>query len=222
MGQTAAPTLGLTEIAREIRSAPPKRGTPSSSGLAGPNQCGYRRRDLIRGVLDELLSLQHLMAIVAYRIRSRNMLVTNAFLDAIIPILENYKGRDRVEQMIEAIKDSRKLPDDQRTAIHQAMKKPNVSLALRQYSLPLITTQTSDLTICSLDFQRAVLHVRFHLDLCNQLVPYTQTLHEKTFSDLSPENREAVIANLEQSYRQYGDRAELIVEAIKALDNQYG
>jgi hypothetical protein len=110
--------------------------------------------------------------------------------------------------MIEAIKTARNLPEDQRAAIDHAMRKPNVGLGLRQYSLPLITTQISDLPICSLAFQRAVLHVRFHLDLCNQFVPYSQALHDKTYSDLSPENREAVVANLEQGYREYGDRAE--------------
>jgi hypothetical protein len=193
-----------------------------SPGIADRIRRGYRRRDLMRAVLDELLTLQHVMAIVAYRIRARNMAVTNDFLETIIPIVENYKGPDRVERMIEAIKASRKLPQDQRIATHQAIQKPNASLSLRQYSLPLITTQISDLTICSLVFQRAVLHVRFHLDLCNQFVPHSQALHEKTFSDLSPENREAVTANLEQGYREYGDRAELIVEAIKAINNQYG
>jgi hypothetical protein len=193
-----------------------------SPGIAERIRRGYRRRDLMRAVLDELLGLQHVLAIVAYRIRARNMAVTNEFLDAIIPTVENYKGPDRVERMIEAIKTSRTLPEGQRAAIEHAAQKPNVGLALRQYSLPLITTQLSDLIICSLAFQRAVLHVRFHLDLCNQFVPYSQALHDRTFSDLSPEDREAVIANLEQGYREYGQRAELIVKAIRAIDDQYG
>ena len=193
-----------------------------SPGIAERIRRGYRRRDLVRAVLDELLGLQHLMAIVAYRIRARRSEVTNDFLDAIIPVLNNYKGPDRIEGMIEAIKTSRNIPEDERTTIHEAMRKPNVGLSLRQYSLPLITTQISDLTICSLAFQRAVLHVRFHLDLCNQFVPYSQALNDRTFSDLSPENREAVITNLEQGYKEYGDRAERIVEAITAIDDQYG
>jgi hypothetical protein len=148
------------------------------------------------------------------------MSVTNDFLDSIIPVVENYKGPDREEQMIEAIKKTRKLPEDQRAAVYQALQKPNAGLGLRQYSLPLITTQIADLTICSLDFQRAVLHIRFHLDLCNQAVPESQSLLQKTFSDLSPGNREALIGNLEQVYRGYGNQAEIIVQAIKALANR--
>ncbi len=193
-----------------------------SPGIADRIRRGYRRRDLERAVLDELFGLQHVMAIVAYRIRARRMAVTNEFLDAIIPTVDKYKGPDRIEALIEAIKGARNLPEDQRAAIDKAMSRPNVSLALRQYSLPLIATQISDLTICSIAFQRAVLHVQFHLDLCNQFVPHSQALHDKTFSDLTPENRDAVIANLEQGFREYGDRAERIVEAIKAIDDQYG
>ncbi len=181
-----------------------------------------RRRDLIRGVLAELHFLQQVMALAAYTIRCRSMAVTDDFLDAIIPTLENYKGPDRDEQGIEAIKNSRKRPEDQRAAIHQAMRKPNAGLTLRQYSVPLITTLIPDLTICSSAFLQAVLHIRFHLDQCNQVVPPSQALLDKTFSVLSPENEDAVKGNLEQMYRQYGNRAELIVKAIKEIDDQFG
>ena|ERR1035437_3078835 len=105
----------------------------TSPGIAERIRRGYRRRDLMRGVLDELLGLQHVLAIVAYRVRARNMAMINDFLDSIIPIVENYNRPDRVERMIEAIKNSRQLPEEQRAAIHQAMQRPNVSLSLRQY-----------------------------------------------------------------------------------------
>lgn len=95
-------------------------------------------------------------------------------------------------------------------------------MALRQYSVPLFATQIADLAICSRGFQRSVLRIRYHLDLYNQLVSYTQSLFEKTYNKPSPEDRAALIANQERGYRDAGVRAEIIVHAIGDLHKQYG
>lgn len=102
------------------------------------------------------------------------------------------------------------------------MRKPNVSIGLRQYSIPLFATQIADLAICSLEFQRAVLHIRYHLDLYNQLVLYTQSQFEKTFNNPSLDNRAALITNQEEGYRDACQRAEIIMRAIADLRKCYG
>lgn len=80
----------------------------------------------------------------------------------------------------------------------------------------------SDLTICGSDFQRRVLSIRHQLDLYNQIAPNAQSLFDKTFDTLSAENHKIVIANLEEAYRDAGNRAETIIEKIYDLKERYG
>jgi hypothetical protein len=181
----------------------------------------YRRRDLERSVVEEMLDLQHTMAVFAYQSRARRGEVTNAFLDQFLPIVEGYKGPDRNEDLVRATRSIRSLPEAQRAAADLAQRKPNVGVSLRQYALPLFASQIADLTICSAEFQRFVLKIR-HLELFNQLVPYTQSLFDKTFNKPNPEDREALIGNLEEGYRAAGKRAEHIMQAIDDLNQQFG
>jgi hypothetical protein len=182
----------------------------------------YRRRDFMRAVVDEMCGLQYTMAMVAYQVRERRANVSNAFLEEILPILEGYNGPDRSDGQIEAARNSRRLSEKDRAAEYQAMRKPNVGMVLRQYSTPLFAAQMTDLALCELDFQRAVLRIRHHLDLFNQFVPYTQSLFDKTFSNPGPKDREALMANLEEGYRNSGTQAEIIIRAIRDLQERHG
>ena len=182
----------------------------------------YRRRDLMRAVIDEMLGLQNVMAVVAHNIRVRRGEVSDAFLDEIIGIVEGYHGPDRSEGFLQGIRTSRQCSEAQRAAAHHAMRKPNVGLTLPQYAIPLFVTQIADLAICHLDFQRSMLHIRYHLDLYNQLVPYTRSLSDKTFNNPTPDDRKALIANQEQGYRDAGIRSEIIMRAISDLQKRHG
>jgi hypothetical protein len=59
--------------------------------------------------------------------------------------------------------------------------QPHTAVSLRHYNLPLLSAQIAELSICSIDFQRAVLTIRHRLDLFNQLAFYTNSLFERTF-----------------------------------------
>jgi hypothetical protein len=182
----------------------------------------YRRDDLTRAVVDEMLGLQYTMAILAHRIRAFFAEASDAFIDEVLEIVEKYRGPDRDENYINALKGSRSRPETIRAEVHRAMRRPNVGLTLKQYSIPLFVAQIGDLAICSRDFQRAVLHIRYHLDLLNQDVISAQSLFDKTFSKPTDEDREALIANQEHCYRDACTRAEIIMRAIGDLQKHYG
>lgn len=196
-------------------------------GLLTPNLAErirrpYRRRDLVRAVVDEMLSLQRTMALVAHRIRARYANVTDAFLDELLPIVEAYQGPDRNENLNAELRQSRHRSEQERAEIDQAMRQPNAGIVLRQYSLPLFVTQLADLTICGLDFQRQVLHIRQQLDLYNQLVGYMQWLNDRTFTNPTPSDKEAIITNWEMACRDAGIRAEYVMKAIGELQKRFG
>src|SRR5438876_102166 len=131
--------------------------------IAEHNRRRYRRRDLTRAVVDELVSLQFTMAMVAWRHRARNAQVTDIFLDSIIPFIQSYTGPDKDQGLVSAIQNSRARSEEERIAAHRELRKPSEGLFICQYALPLFVTQIADLAICPLPFQRSVLHVRYHL-----------------------------------------------------------
>lgn len=193
-----------------------------TSAIAETIRRPYRRRDLMSAVVDEMIGLQYTMAAFAHAVRTRNSEVTDDFLDKIIPIIDGYMGPDRLETLAPSLRKTRSIDESQRAAVHRAMQKPNVGMSMREYAIPLFAAQLQDLVICSLEFQRAVLRIRYNLDLFNQLVPYVQSLYEMTFKGLSESDRQAVITNQEQTYRQAGARAEIIIDAIFDLNERYG
>jgi hypothetical protein len=175
----------------------------------------------MKAVVDEMLGLQYIMANVAYGIRVRRAAVSDAFLDEILPILECYQGPDASPRLVEGIRVIRSYPEAERAALDCGLSRPNVGISLRQYSVPLLAAQMAELAICSLDFQRAVLHIRNHLDLFNQFVLYTQSLFEKTFDKPTPGDWKALATNQEEAYHDAGTRAEIIIRAIGDLRKQY-
>jgi hypothetical protein len=179
----------------------------------------YRRRDVMRSVIHEMLDLQYVMAFVAYRVRIRKGTVSDAFLDEILPILEGYDGPSADKEVLDNMKRAREVPEAQR---FKAANRPNSAVGLRQYSLPLLTTQVVELMICGVEFQRAVLHIRQHLDFFNQLGIYALSQFDKTFSGVTTENREVLIRNQEEAYCDAGKRAEVIMRAIGELNKKYG
>jgi len=191
-------------------------------GIAERIRRSYRRRDLTQAVVDEMLGLQYTMAVAAHQIRARRAGVSGAFLDKILPIIEGYQGPYRDEELIQGLRESRSLPEATRAEVHQSMRRPNVGILLRQYAIPLFVTQMADLAICSIDFQRSVLNIRYHLDLYNQTVVHAQSLFEKTFNKPSPEDREALIANQEAAYREAAQRIDIITQAIGSLHKRNG
>ena len=191
-------------------------------GIADRIRRPYRRRDLMRAVVDEMLGLQYIMALLAYEIRSRHARLSDAFLNEILPIFEAYNGPDRIEGMVTVIKEARLLSEEKRKAAYQAIGKPAAAMSLRQYSIPLLATQIADLSICSVELQRSVLNVRYHLDLYNQVASYTQSQYEMSFSNPGPHDRAALVTNHENGTIDAGKRAETILHAIADLRNRYG
>jgi hypothetical protein len=179
----------------------------------------YRRRDVMRSVIHEMLDLQYLMAFLAFKVRTRKGAVSDAFLDEILPIIEGYDGPSAEAEVVGRVKRIRAAPESQR---FRPANRPSGAIGLRQYSMPVLTTQVVELAICGMDFQRAVLQIRQHLELFNQIGLYAQSQFDKTFGQITAENREILIANQEEAYSDAGNRSEIIMRAIGDLRKKYG
>ncbi len=130
-----------------------------SPGIAEQIRRDHRRRGLVRSILSELNDLQYMMANVAYVMRGKLATVTDEFLDWYAPIVAHYDGPDKPKGQEEALAKSRKISEQQRREIDLHIHGEGRGLALKQYSLPFLQSVSNELPICSLDFQRRVLHV---------------------------------------------------------------
>ena len=180
-----------------------------------------RRRDLVRSILSELTSLQYMMAIVAYRLRCKLATVTDEFLDWFAPIVAHYDGPEKPKGQEERLAKSRKISEQQRREVDLYIESEGRGLALKQYSLPFLQSVSNELPICSLDFQRRVLHVKGRLDVFNQHVSFLQTLFMKTF-EVPDSKYEKVTTNLSEGYSQLAEFAEDIANAIGEIESLSG
>lgn len=195
------------------------------SGIISPEivvrfRRAQRRRDLVRSILSELTSLQYTMANVAYVMRGDHAIVTDEFLDWFAPIVARYDGPDKLKGLEEALAKSRKKSEEQRQEIYLQMQGEGRGSAVKQYSLPFLQSVTNELPICSLDFQRRVLHVKGRLDLFNQHVSFLQAQFMKTF-EVTGVDREAVTTNLNNGYSQLAEFAEDIANAIAEIESLF-
>ena len=178
----------------------------------------HRRRDLVRSILSELTDLEYMMANVAYVMRGKLATVTDEFLDWLAPIVARYDGPDKFKGLEEALAKSRKISEEQRREFYLLKHDEGRGSALKQYCLPFLQSVSNELPICSLDFQRRVLHVEGRLDVFNQHVSFLQAQFMKTF-EVTGVDHESVTSNLREGYSQLAGFAEDIANAIAEIES---
>jgi hypothetical protein len=192
-------------------------------GLLGPNltdkiQRPRRRLDLMNGIHAELDHHRYVLAALAYKLQSFMAEVDHDFINWILPILENYSGPDAEPALAVSYRKLLSLTNDQIRAIHIAMHKPGSAVGLKTYALPFLDSQVPSLGICEADYQRRVLQIKSHQELMNQDIEFARATLGQTFDpSITGANREAVVQNLEKSYRTIARKARELASEITAL-----
>lgn len=195
-----------------------------SPGIVERIRRRYRQADLVAAVISELRELQYIMGFVAYQTRSRLGLVTDGFLDWLLPIVRSYEGPGGDPKVVQAMVECRReLSEDQRRQVHLATAKPGTAPGFKEYRLPLLLALAGEISICPLEFQRRVFWIGGRLELYNQQVVFLRTQFEKTFDpSITGENRQAVELNLSRGCQQLADAAELIANAVAEVASAWG
>lgn len=178
-----------------------------------------RQKKLTASINAEMRELKHRMAWVAMTIRMNRGTVDANFLDWLEPIIRNYEGPERTAELDELVSNLQAV----RAALleHPNVAQPrreNIGVALKEFTAPLLAAHMSEISESPVAFQSATLKVKAHLDLFNQAVAYMDKQERRTF-DLSiiGNNREAVMANIEQGYTDLEKRARAIADAISQI-----
>jgi hypothetical protein len=147
--------------------------------------------------------------------------LTDAQLDWLESAVGNYNGPAAEPGSLDAILGLRKVSEHDRRQVFDQTRKPGTGPYPKEYAAPFLETHIGDLSILPVEFQASVLRIKGQIDRLNQHVVLVQKLHERTFdSNLSPENRDAVLSNLKNGYEQLGGMAKRIVDSISGLPTE--
>lgn len=137
------------------------------------------------------------------------------------PILEGYDGPDRDARDAEALEAFRRLrgwSNEQLKVLQVATRRPGRGLRLVPVALPFLASQVHTISICPIDFQQRMLKLQSQVSFFNSDVEFALRNFERTFdSNLTEENRQAVLTNLEETYENMARRAREIANSCSDL-----
>ena len=202
-------------VLKEWKTDAETRALAFIRGAPGPSQLPKR---LIDGLLAELDEFRLKMAQTSYLLRARVVEITHEFLLWIRNIMHSYRGPHVAPYIQEHIERQCQLDDQQLYQLHRSRFDPNKGLSLKKFQLPLLEANMDRLSDLPRDFQQAVLDMKSDLDIFNQEVDYSMSMHQKTFDPaIFGANRDAIILNLFSSYRNLASRAKDIADEITTI-----
>jgi len=177
----------------------------------------YERNRLAAAIKAELVELRYTMALVADNMRSATGTQDEAFLNWLDATVSDYTGADPEQpQFLAALRLLRSKLDG---AILPKRTSAASGLNLKQYDLPLLTSQVQKLSICSISFQQQVLQIKAQLDLFNADMSFLMRQYDLTFNpSLDAGNRAIIRANLESGYAKNARSAIRIADLIAKVE----
>lgn len=179
---------------------------------------GRRRKELVGALNAELGEFRHLMAALAYRLRSQIGEVDQELIEWMLPFEREREGTRVDEISVKALEKLAQLPPEQLAAGQTNRVARGQSLSLKTYSLPLFESAVREMTLLRPRPRQRMLAIREQIDLLNQEVPYLMGLHARTFdASLDVINREVIREITTSSYSFMARSAKNIADRISEV-----
>ena len=158
------------------------------------------------------------LALAAYGIRMDQGQVDRTFLEWLKHDMELNATTAEMQTLVPNLRKMIELPDDALAQFNEAARsKPGKATMIQHLNAPLLDSRVSAMWTFDTTFQRQLLEIKHHLSLLQDLVERSRKYFDLTFTKLEGENYRLVSENLVQAGREYGRRAELIVNKIRAV-----
>lgn len=181
-----------------------------SPGIAARIERGYRRRELTAPLLAELDELRFNLVLALFRLRAFLGTLDAPAAARLSEVAQSYRG-------LEVESPELKLLRNPAAALADAEARPTIegrALAVKPYSLQLLSANMSEITVCEPDLQRRLLHIRAELELYNADVALASQEFERSFSGGLDTAKSAIVAViLKQHYGRLAKRAQDLVDA---------
>ncbi|MBI3778746.1 MAG: hypothetical protein HY274_07535 [Gammaproteobacteria bacterium] len=181
----------------------------------------YRRREIEKGILAELVDVRFRMASVVYITTIRFGNYDRDLVKWLIPLFEEYQGENPKENLLDLLRKQLELDDKKFSEVAMYGKaSPGQGLSVKKYRLPYLESKVAELSLFPQLFQRLALEILANLHLHNEEIEEARFYFKLTYeSGLSTENYERALQGANESYRKLGERAKIIVERINSLKN---
>lgn len=177
-------------------------------------------KEIKEALLTELRELKFRLACAHYFIEMKYGKIDRKYLEWLRPILADYSGPNPSEDPLKFIDMQLAAKDEVIAEIAKnARTKSESGTTLKKYPIPLVDEKISALSWLPSNVQALILDIRTHARILDEEIDQSKFYFQLTFdSNVTGNNRESVNNNLTASYRQYADRAKIIVDRITSLE----
>ena len=167
----------------------------------------------------EVHELRYRLACVTYMVQLKYGKVNKKLLTWIKPILDDYKGLNPVNDIRNSIEKQLAMTDEQLKEFAKLGKAaPEVGLSLKKFHLPLLDSRISFISSLDAALQNQLLEVKTHLNVLNEEVDQARFYYNLTFqSNITDKDHDRAVENLVNCYKQFGERAKIIVDLIREI-----
>ena len=193
-------------------------------GLLGPviAEAIKRRREnaLGRGAIrSELRDVAHKLALARHLVRAHLGQTTREDLTWMKHHLEGHASLENSSSVLAYVNSGLQGDDYQLSAMTQAMAaKPENTLELQKYPVPLLDSRVSALWTFDTALQRTLLEIRTRISQLDRMVDKHEKYADKTFTAMDQENRRRLEGNIATIFQQYAKTAKVVVDLVKTIE----
>jgi len=178
------------------------------------------RRENTRGrvaIKAELEQLSEILVFATYQATKASGTIDRPFLEWLCSSLKSNKSTSAasLRAVVEA---GLSAPIEELAQAVMFMATPSdKATILQHYPAPLLDARVAALWSFETDFQRQLLEIHKDMRLLADIVQQSREFFRLSFQEMSSANHDLASDNLRQSYRNYGERARIIVDHIRRL-----
>jgi len=195
-------------------------------GLLGPaitNEIKTKRENAAgrRAIRSELRDVAHKLAYCDHLVRRHLGETSREDFLWMQRHLETHSTFEDSSEVLKAVKHALTLDDDAFSKwVKEGMAEPHHALELQAYPVPLLDSRVSALWSFDDQFQRTLLQIRTRLSQLERLAERSEAQLDKTFSEMTRENRERLYQNINSTWRQYAKTARKIVDLVDTIEHE--
>ena len=178
------------------------------------------RRENVRGraaIKAELDQLSEILVFAAFQARKAAGTMDRSFLEWLRSNLKQDNSAEACSLLVMVDSGLSATPDDLAQAVELMATPADKATILQHYPAPLLDARVAALWSFETDFQRQLLEIHKDLRLLADIVVQSCEFFRLSFTEMSSANYDLAAGNLRQSYRNYAERAKIIVDHIRRL-----
>ncbi|MBY4599705.1 hypothetical protein K3217_29710 [bacterium BD-1] len=166
----------------------------------------------------ELYQLSEILVLAAFHAQKAAGTLDRTFLEWVCSKLKTDDSAAARSLLIAVESGLSAAPEDLARAAEFMATPADKATMLQIYPAPLLDARVSALWSFETTFQRKLLEIHKDLRLLADIVSQSREFFRLSFNEMSSANHDLAAANLRESYRNYAERAKVVVDHIAQLD----